>query len=145
MSPYNSSTCLPIYMQNPNLAKENQFRNVKVQCNIMMAMVREAKTTEAGTCFWVQVMICLLKGQFVTMNLVTGSLHFNRRPIPRELAIKQPFVKCHIFLKIHFKIKVVFKGKWTTLKSFGDGPGLCHAGLWGERFESAFHNCCSFL
>lgn len=64
---------------------------------MMMAMAREAKTTEAGTCFWIQVMICLLKAQFVTMNLETGSLPFNRRPIPRELAIKQPFIKCHIF------------------------------------------------
>lgn len=74
-----------------NLVKENQFRNVKVQ-TIMVVIVQKPKTIEAGTYDWVQVVICLSKGQFVTRKLETVILHLNSRPIPRELAIKQPFI-----------------------------------------------------
>lgn len=114
-----------------NSVKENQFRNVKVQ-TVMVALVQKTKTSEAEMHAWVQVMICLSKGQFVTRKLETVLLPLHSRPIPGELAIKLTThnVNDVVLKKFHYKGKLVFYRKMDGFDKFGDRYVYVMLGLW---------------
>ena len=127
-----TSTCSPAGVPTSTFGGGNRFRNVTDRC-MRVATVWKPKTIEAGTHFWVQVMICLLKEQFVPMKLGMGILCVDSRSNPRKLAMFQENMSHKHFSNSIMKSRWPSTRKWMALKSFGDKakPMPCRDG--GER------------
>lgn len=108
----------------------NQFKNVTYQCT-KVAMV--PKTVEAGAHFCIQVMICLLKEQLVTMKLGTGILYVGSRSVPRRLAMLQETMSHKHFSDSMMKLRWSSTRKSMPLKSFGDKAKFMSCWGCGEK------------